>query len=202
VDASVDGILAASSLRIESDRARLVYVHDSPRGEECVASDPTSAGRLAADLLSESGYDRIALVTSPNPTDAVATRTRSAKARLRSQGIECDLTTAPYDQQAARDAVAAYLFRHRRSVGLLCITDDHAVGAIAGVHEAGWSVPDDVGPVSVDGTQTTDATRPRITSVAFPIVEMGQLAVAVCKGESQVLKERLPQYGPFSADPR
>ncbi|MBI1877758.1 MAG: substrate-binding domain-containing protein [Chloroflexi bacterium] len=66
-----------------------------------------------------------------------------------------------------------------------------AVGAMRAIHDAGLMVPDDVSVVGYDDTISSSYLNPRLTTVKFPVAEMGRRA-------GQVILELAPKKGNLS----
>ena len=98
---------------------------------------------------------------------------RLAESGLTLSGVvACDWAVEP-----AYDAVSRWLDAGGRPRGLICLNDRVAMGVYQALGEHGLVVPDDVAVVSFDGSDLASWLRPRVTSVALPFEQMGDLAV-------------------------
>src|SRR5690606_6745856 len=60
---------------------------------------------------------------------------------------------------------------------LLSHNDEAAIGAIEAFTERGLSVPEQVSVVGFDGTEMSEYSRPRLTTVEVPLREIGKTAM-------------------------
>jgi LacI family transcriptional regulator len=78
-------------------------------------------------------------------------------------------------------SVQAMLREGARKTGLLCYNDIYALEAIKTLSELGVRVPEDIGIMGFDNIDTVEYTSPRLSTVAYPIVEMGKTAFHTLK---------------------
>ena len=75
--------------------------------------------------------------------------------------------------------MAELLHLQRRPTAVLAYPDLVAIGAIRAAYDLGLRVPEDVSVVGFDDIPVAAFIRPRLTTVAVGIWEMGQRAAAV-----------------------
>lgn len=66
--------------------------------------------------------------------------------------------------------------RADRPTVLLAHNDASAMGALAALHDAGWSVPADMSVVGFDGLDMASVCRPSLTTIRQPRAEVGRAA--------------------------
>lgn len=80
---------------------------------------------------------------------------------------------------AAKETIKELYSKGTRFDGLICNTDDLAIGAIMGLKECGLGVPDDVLVTGFDDTELASAYEPSLTSVHQYVNNMGKQAVDI-----------------------
>lgn len=81
-------------------------------------------------------------------------------------------------------ALGQHIDRYGCPDGLFCYNDDMAIAALRALYEMGLRVPEDVAIVGCNGTQETDYTTPRLSTIVQPIEQM-------CAIASTFLKQRI-----------
>ncbi len=89
------------------------------------------------------------------------------------------ILTPTQSKQQARQAVCEFAGRGRPFDGVYCFNDDMAIACVAGLRDAGLSVPRDVAVVGCDGIEEAGLCDPPITSLAMPVDEMCRIAISL-----------------------
>ncbi|TAM88678.1 LacI family transcriptional regulator [bacterium] len=63
--------------------------------------------------------------------------------------------------------------------GLVAFTDEGAIGAMRALKAAGLRIPEDVAVIGCDDTRIAPLTDPPLSSIAFPLHQMGVVAVEI-----------------------
>lgn len=121
----------------------LVVLGESPDPRcDCVAPDTARAARDATDHLLHTGRKRIAV-------------------------IGADMRPASRGQRAAGHLAARQLLdREQRPDGLVCFSDQLALGAVQAAADAGLRVPGDVAVVGMGDSEEGRRSRPALSTVA------------------------------------
>lgn len=189
IERQVDGLLYVTRTTLELEAppglrdASVVLVNcvDREHAHPSILPDERAGGRASAHALAASGLRGEVYVVGEDPTPhAIAGPLRLAGIveRLGESGmvlsgvLPCDWAVEP-----AYDAVSRWLDTGHRPRGLICLNDRVAMGVYQALGEHGLVVPDDIAVVSFDGSDLASWLRPRVTSVALPFEEMGDLAV-------------------------
>ncbi len=192
VEHRADGIVLASCV---SDPAevharvapeRVVFVKpDYPRladGEApptrgVLTSD--DAGGVAATIrhLVDRGYSRIAYIGSGGGASDLQRRTAAAAALAGLRSTEpLRIYDAGFDGWRDASGVAEALARHPPEA-VVCYDDKLALALLDALRFTHLEVPDELAVVGFDGIAPAGQSRPRLTTVAVPSVELGSRAV-------------------------
>jgi LacI family transcriptional regulator len=149
---------------------------------DCVVVDNFGGSRDATRHLLSLGHRRIACIARHVPLSNAAERIRGYRAALEEAGIAvrpdyCVAGGPGYEE--GRRALGELLRLSPRPTAVLAYPDVVAIGALRGAGEAGLRVPEDISIVGFDNIPLTAFLRPALTTVAVPIREMGERAVAV-----------------------
>jgi len=84
-----------------------------------------------------------------------------------------------YNMEGGAKALSRLLDSNTTFTALFAITDELALGSIRGLADHNLSVPGDVSVVGFDNIELSSFSVPRLTTICQPLVEMGQMAVAL-----------------------
>lgn len=209
----VDGFIINSaamstSFLNEFEALQIPYVlidRDLPEAEcSKVFSDNSQGGFIGMEYLIKMGHRRIGVVGAPAHTEPIQRRIRGAQEALATYNIDGDAAllvtgdTQDFDMgyQAAKQLMALA----EAPTAIFSLTDVTAVGVIHALSELGLSVPDDVSVLGYDNIPIASYMIPQLSTVAQPIIEMGETAVELLFAllgdparptEQAVLKTRL-----------
>jgi DNA-binding LacI/PurR family transcriptional regulator len=206
----VRGVILASSRsdegHLEAAVARGLSVISYDRGGngdtqsriDHVLPDNALAARLAVEHLAAHGHSRLALVTPDLKTVSRMQKREGFLAAARDLGLEKHArviegsTGEGYGDSHLADvgyAMAAQIMELKtRPTGIITINDMMALGLMAGLHQAGLSVPDDISVIGMDNLVMTAYANPPLTSVEMPAREIAATMV-------RMAVERLAQPG-------
>lgn len=152
-----------------------------------VSVDNAEAARLATAHLIAHGHRRVAFVTAAGRTTSRDEKIRGFRAAAEAAGygaearvIEGSAASAYGDSEMAdlgRLLAARIAADPQRPTGLVAVNDMLAFGLLAGLREAGLSVPRDVSVVGMDGLFLAALTSPGLTTVRLPVAAMAQTIV-------------------------
>jgi LacI family transcriptional regulator len=183
--ARVDAIIIASSgtNALHDVGAPIIHVHHGPSGDasRIVRADDRGAGALAARHILTTHVERVVILCPDNPVGPVRERLHGATAALRRAERlgDCTIVRCPYDRAATSRVLADRLGSSGSRLGIIALTDEHAMGALAALHRRGLMVPTDATVVTIDGTPETATTTPALTAVAIPISRIAEMALAM-----------------------
>lgn len=156
-----------------------------------VSSNDRIATAEAANHLADLGHTRIGLIEGPPGFRSRAERRAGFEDALKKRGIalakECVVDGAyTYDSGVAGARVL--LAQKRRPTAIFACNDEMAAGVYQVAREQGMSVPEDLSIVGFDDTPMSNRLWPPLTTVRWPILEMGRSAarklLAELRGET------------------
>ena len=147
-----------------------------------VIVDNFGGSAQATKYLIGLGHQRIGCIARHIPLSNAAERVRGYQETLASAGLPVSpqyLVSGGPGYEEGRRAMTELLRLQRRPTAVLAYPDVVAIGAIRAAHDLGLRVPEDVSVVGFDDIPVAAFIRPRLTTVAVGIWEMGQRAAAV-----------------------
>ncbi|MEO3860630.1 LacI family DNA-binding transcriptional regulator [Acrocarpospora sp. B8E8] len=192
LDRQVDGIInvapLASKNRMEEVAKERPFVvlarHERSTLYDSVYDDDEAGAELVVRHLIELGHRRIAHITHQDnslaqPADLLhIIRAETYKRIMREHGLgdEIAIATTFYNEQGGYDGARELLARSPRPTAIFAGADQAAIGALAAVHEAGLSVPQDVSIAGYDNTLLAALPIIALTSVDQDGFSMGRMA--------------------------
>ncbi len=191
----IGGLTEAFALAYRQRGIPVVLVDKSePLTLSSVTPDNFGAAREAAHHLIQLGHRRIAFLAAPfDPV--VKARYDGFLAALQTVGLTfnpSDFIHGGYQTDTAARATAEYVKKYRKNLptAIVAINDEAALGAIKALRRLRIAVPKEMSVVSFDDIAQAASSRPPLTTMHIPRIEMGRLAV-------QTLFEQIEQ----SAEP-
>ncbi len=140
-----------------------------------------SAARLAAEHLISLGHHRILFLMRPG-RHTIERRREGWRDALQHRGLPCpDDLVVPVDDwlpNLAAQAIAARISQNGLDFSaVLAAGDSLAVGAMMGLQEQGYSVPDDVSVMGIDDLPQAAFVHPPLTTMHVPMRELGWVAL-------------------------
>jgi LacI family transcriptional regulator len=145
----------------------------------CIVIDDRQGGRLAMQHLLSLGHRRIALIQRETYSPHGHLRGVGCREMLEESGIPLDpalVIVGRAGQAAGYAAMQQWLALPNPPTAVFAHNDTLAVGAIRAIFDAGLTVPADISVVGHDDTIIIDYLNPRLTTVKFPVTEMGRRA--------------------------
>lgn len=184
---AVDLKTAVFDVLTAADTHLLSISNQLNNGIPSISSDNYAMMHTIVDYLYDQGHRQVALIGAADPDSVVAT--------LRRQGFI--------------DALAKHGIRYNPALiwgidnayktGLETIqnfgvplpftavigsADIVGIGILNAAKDAGVAVPDDLSIITVDGTNLTQLTRPRLTAVQQDFAQMGELAITTIANQT------------------
>jgi len=147
-----------------------------------VTVDNAAAARMATEHLISRGHRRLAFATAAGQTMSRREKVKGFLAAAQAAGladsanvIEGSMQAGYGDSEMAdvgRMLAARIAADSRRPTGIVAVNDMMAFGLMAGLRDAGLSVPADVSLVGIDGLFLSALMNPGLTTVRLPVPQM------------------------------
>lgn len=148
---------------------------------ELVIGDDSVGGYLGADYLYGLGHEKILIIKAPD----VLSSSRNRLNGFLKQTLEREkffdvnfVIGGDYNTlESGYKAVNQALERELKFTAIFSFNDLMAIGALKALFEKNYRVPEDISVLGYDNIFLDELVRPRITTVATPLEELGKLAV-------------------------
>jgi LacI family transcriptional regulator len=174
---------SSTSLKALEDAGFPVVVVDPLRisNAKCITIGATNftGGVTAAEHLLSLGHRRIGHAGGPHSVDCSHARLAGYSSALRKAGIELDetlITHSAFSYDAGRQVASDLLDRSDPATAIFAGSDEVALGIMEEARRRSIRIPEDLSVVGFDDTFLASRSAPRLTTVAQPLLEMGQVA--------------------------
>lgn len=164
---------------LQSCTVPLVVAGQQCAGVPCVYHDDYNAAKAVTERLFRRGRERLAYIAVTDQDVAVGLRRRQGvRAALMQAGRSADIPTAVSDFQveSGRTAMEQLLSQHPDLDGVICATDQIAIGAMEALRAAGRNLPEDVSVAGLDDNWAGQYTTPKLTTAHFYYEDCGSEA--------------------------
>jgi len=203
----VDGLIIHSDML--TDEELLKIAKDTPAtiilnryipelAKQCIRIDNELGGYLATLYLLESGHDKIACVTGQLGKIDSRDRLQGYKNALAEYGIPYDASLVEegrFDHSGNHEKIRRLLNRADDITAIFCQNDNIALAAYDICNERELTIGEDISIVGFDNDTYSQHIRPGLTTVNFPIQEMGIEAakgiLSLIHNETYKLKNKL-----------
>ena len=193
----IDPRLLAELTRYQKNGGRVVTIGQAwLEGAGAVTIDNRSAGDDLTDMLIGTGRTRFAFLGGPDELASAAERRAGFRAALERAGLEPEAeVTEDFNSQGGYEAARALVDRLGadavRGLTVVVGNDVMALGAIAGFRHAGLVVPDDLRVAGFDDIPNLRDFSPGLTTVRFPLGQIGETAADIALSHDQVRIEHV-----------
>jgi len=145
----------------------------------CISIDNEYGGYAATKTLIELGHRQIANITGPLWKNDGKQRLAGYRRALEENGLDFNpglLAEGDYEEESGRHGMRHLLQQEIPFTGLVCANDEMAVGAVAVAQQRGMSVPEELSVIGFDNVFFTTYMNPMLSTVHYPIDEMGRMA--------------------------
>ena len=166
---------------------RLIPGHEA----RSVYLDNEFGAYLATRHLIRNGHQNIAYVGTNIAIEDGQSRVAGYQRALSEAGIELDerkIVKAFHDEEGGNYAMSEVMARDLGITALFAYNDAMAAGAVMMLQDAGWDVPQQVSIVGFDDVILARIIKPHLTTIRYPVNEMGALAAQL------VLHELDPRF--------
>lgn len=144
-----------------------------------VSSDDMEIGYEATKFLIDRGHQKIGLAAIDKYPYTGRLRLAGYKKALSEANItpkDSWVQLGDYSYSAGEAAMNAY-GKDTEITGIVAASDMAAIGALNQARNLGFSVPEDLSIISIDGTDMCQIVQPQLTSVSQDFYEMGVVGV-------------------------
>lgn len=176
----------------------LVYLNRTLKSPEAdhVVTDNAQGAALAMEHLHSLGHRRIGFVAASPYTSAVAGRLESYNSFIRSHGLsDCAATqiSSRLNEDGGYEGGRILLSSANRPTAIFCGNDITAVGVMKAARELGIDIPGDLSVVGYDDIELSAHLTPSLTTVAQPVGEMAEAAMAMLLERIRGAKDKFKQ---------
>jgi DNA-binding LacI/PurR family transcriptional regulator len=180
----IDSVVAQGMVVVSYDR---LATPGKPSEVHHVTPDNFAAARLATRHLIAHGHTRLAFATVSGMTMSRSDKIEGFRAAAVEAGLRRSaqvLDGGPMHEygdsvvgEVGRALAARLAAEARHPTGIVAVNDMLALGLMAGLREAGLSVPQDVSVVGLDGLFLGALCNPALTTVQLPVPDMARAMV-------------------------
>ncbi len=165
---------------------RLGPERDLPGGLRMRLDDRLAAARMTK-LLIDLGHRRIGFIMGDPRFGSSRARRDGFLSALAAEGLPVEpawIQNGDFTFQSGLEAGRTLLAQHERPTAIFASSDDMALGCLAAADEAGLTAPADLSVAGFDDSTGSRFSRPSLTTVRQPLVEMAAAAArALVSGE-------------------
>ena len=147
--------------------------------DRCITLNNEQGGYLAAKMVLDTGHRDIAYISGPLSWGDAGERLAGHKRALAEYGISFDaklMVEGDYHELGGSSAMNELLGRGLPFTAIVCANDEMAAGAMDAARARGLSIPDDMSFVGFDNAPLARYLYPKLTTVNYPVAEMGRMA--------------------------
>ncbi|NQY62546.1 MAG: substrate-binding domain-containing protein [Alteromonadaceae bacterium] len=146
---------------------------------KCVWLDNEEGGKIAARHLMSLKHQQVACISSKYQIEDPTLRLRGFSQELGRAGIEINSQLIEYaepNQQGGEIATQHLLASGQKFSAIFVYNDAMAIGAISTLEDNGYRVPADISVIGFDDVLISRYSRPKLTTLHYPIESMAQRA--------------------------
>lgn len=157
---------------------RLGPERDLPGGLRMRMDDRAAAGQMTQALI-DLGHRRIGFITGDPLWGSSRARRDGYLTTMIEQGLTVEsvwIQNGAYTFQSGLEAARRLIALPDRPTAIFASSDDMALGCLTAADEAGLSIPGDISIAGFDDSTGSRFSRPNLTTVRQPLVEMASAA--------------------------
>jgi LacI family transcriptional regulator len=157
----------------------LINRHIEEISHKCIWLDNQEGGKIAARHIMALKHQSIACISSKYQIDDPALRFNGFSAELAVAGNPINPALIKYaepNQQGGETAAQSLLASGEYFSAIFVYNDAMAIGAISTLEDNGYKVPGDVSVIGFDDVLIARYSRPKLTTLRYPIETMAQHA--------------------------
>lgn len=189
ISGQVDGLIVVSrmipeeTLHLIARRIPVVVVAEERHGDEfdhVSVSNRAGMKALVEHLFDEHGIHDPVYMAGPSDSPDDAERRSGFIEALHHKGVNpysLPMLSGEFSRERARSIALDLIARQALPRALVCANDQMALGVLDVFNAEGIRVPEDVIVTGFDGIRESNASRPRLTTVKQPMLDLGRAAV-------------------------
>jgi len=157
----------------------LLARHIHKIADHCICLDNELGGYLATKSVLVLGHTRLAYLSGPLWKEDSNARLAGHKRALAEHGVEFDpqlIFEGNYQEDGGSRGMEHLLSLGMPFSAIICANDEMAAGAVGIAREKGLDIPDEISVMGFDNVFFTRYFRPKLSTVNFPIRQMGEMA--------------------------
>ncbi|MEP1445208.1 MAG: LacI family DNA-binding transcriptional regulator [Paraglaciecola sp.] len=154
--------------------------------DKCIWLDNQEGGKIAARHLLSLGHKQLACISSKYKIDDPALRFKGFRNELTESGLSLLAHHIVEDEpnlQGGEVATQKLLASDTKFDAIFVYNDAMAIGAISTLEDNGFKVPIDVSVIGFDDVLLSRYSRPKLTTLHYPIEEMAEFAAQLALGK-------------------
>jgi len=147
--------------------------------ENCINLNNELGGYLATQVIIEQGHKQIAYIAGPQFKTDSQDRLLGHKRALKENNIVFNPALyfeGDFKYTGGRNGIKSLLKNKTIFSALVCASDEMASGAMTFAREYGIELPEELSIVGFDNIIFSQHLYPKLTTVDYPVFEMGQMA--------------------------
>ena len=156
------------------------YIEDM--AHRCVWLDNLEGGKIAARHLLALNHQNFACISSKHQIDDPLLRLQGFQNKLQSAGVDIEPNLIEYGEpnlQGGEMAAQKLLASGKSFTALFVYNDAMAIGAISTLEDNGFKVPSDISVLGFDDVLLSRYSRPKLSTLNYPIEEMAMQAANI-----------------------
>ncbi|NQY37607.1 MAG: LacI family DNA-binding transcriptional regulator [Alteromonadaceae bacterium] len=148
----------------------------------CIWLDNIEGGKIAARHLLALNHKNFACIASKYQIDDPLLRLQGFQSELKSAGVDIDPNLIEHGEptlQGGEVATQHLLASGKRFSALFVYNDAMAIGAISTLEDNGFKVPSDISVLGFDDVLLSRYSRPKLSTLNYPIEEMAMQAANI-----------------------
>ncbi|GKU27038.1 LacI family DNA-binding transcriptional regulator [Clostridium folliculivorans] len=167
--------------QLESFKYPCVLYDISIKNDLCcsVGVDNLKGAAKAVEHLIEQGHEKIAFINGHEDAQVSYERLDGYYLALARQGLLIDkklVINGGFSFDGGKEAAVKLISEHEEITAIFCASDLMACGAMEGIKEMGFSIPDDISVVGFDDINICEYVTPKLTTIRQERDKIGRTA--------------------------
>ena len=201
-DSHVDGLIIAARLVIEGEfgsvddlPCAVIVVNETEIIDDFVALDHAEGARLATQHLIELGHRDIALLPGEEGMLNARRRIEGYRKSIQAAKLREQIAiSSGYGPDETFDAISTLFEGGKEPTAVLTATLPMAMASLAALRKRGLRTPRDISLISLQNDPSADLLDPAISSVDFPVHELGNTAAKALLEKINGAPTNLPRF--------